>query len=236
MSQRDWKNVLNKIQHIEKTFHDAHGFATSETGASTKEDNKGTFDDAVKRKCPHCFDLLPVMSDRASSKPKATSPDVDDDSGDLSDVSDEETGKSVGTKRTSATEATTSSKKLKRSNSKKKTSPIMDEEAIGALTAASKTSKEKMNELVRHHKFLQQLEEQKFELAKQQEASAAWKGKSDELGCKMQLLQRHDQLKGSNWSNEETLAFCPDMDQVIKARQNEWHLTFRSEDVPQSDT
>jgi hypothetical protein len=120
-SKRDGKNVLNKIQHIEKTFKEAHNFATSETGAGLQERDVGSFKEAVMKKCPYYYQLLEIMSDRASSKPKATSYEVDDDSeesgeepgeisgGDLSDISDNEDNKSVTTKRTAAT--TTSSKK-----------------------------------------------------------------------------------------------------------------------------
>lgn len=54
-TKRDAKNVLSKIQHIERTFKDAHNFATSETGAGIKENDEGTFEAAVKKKCPYCL-------------------------------------------------------------------------------------------------------------------------------------------------------------------------------------
>jgi hypothetical protein len=72
-TKRDGKNVLSKIQHIERTFKEAHIFATSETGAGTREQDEESFKEAVMRKCPFYYDLLEVMSDMASSKPKATS-------------------------------------------------------------------------------------------------------------------------------------------------------------------
>ena len=73
LTTRDGKNVLSKIQHIERTFREAHNFATSETGAGIQENDNSTFEEAVKKKCPYYYELLDVMCDRASSKPKATS-------------------------------------------------------------------------------------------------------------------------------------------------------------------
>jgi hypothetical protein len=79
-SKRDAKNVLSKIQHVEKRWREAHNFATSETGAGIKEkDGDEQFRDIVLRKCPYYWDLLDVMQDRASSAPKLTSYDDDDE-------------------------------------------------------------------------------------------------------------------------------------------------------------
>jgi hypothetical protein len=257
-TKRDGKNVLNKIQHIEKTFKEAHTFATSETGAGIRDQDEGTFKDAVKKKCPYYYDLLEVMSDRASSKPKATSyeddaldSDLDREPGEeeepgeesggatgdiisgLSDMSDDEedvaeksvADKSVGTKRTAGTAltaATTSSKKTRRSN-KKKSSPIMDDDAIAALTQASKASEAKMHELVRHHQFLENLEERKIKLHEKKEEresnSDKWKGKTGELEYKMKLLERYKELKETyHWDDAQIIAFCPDMKQIVEAK------------------
>jgi hypothetical protein len=71
--ERNAKQIVNKIQHIERQFKIAHDFIHSDTGAGIQEHDKGGFDDAVRQKCPHYFDLVEVMGDRASSKPKATS-------------------------------------------------------------------------------------------------------------------------------------------------------------------
>ena len=43
---------------MEKAFKDAHTFASSETGAGLQEQDKGTFEEAVKKKCPYYYDLL----------------------------------------------------------------------------------------------------------------------------------------------------------------------------------
>ena len=82
-SQRDGRNVKSKIEHIERSFKKAHIYATSETGAGVKENDTARFDEVVKRKCPHYYDILEIMQDRASSKPKATNYDFDSDDDEL---------------------------------------------------------------------------------------------------------------------------------------------------------
>jgi hypothetical protein len=66
--ERDAKSVQNKIENLEQKFRKAHEFATSVTGAGLETGAPSTFGEAVKKKCPHYFQLLQVMSDRASSK------------------------------------------------------------------------------------------------------------------------------------------------------------------------
>jgi hypothetical protein len=230
-SKRDGKNVLNKIQHIEKTFKEAHNFATSETGAGLQERDVGSFKDAVMKKCPYYDHILEIMSDRASSKPKATSYEGDDASeqsgeesgeiaGDLSDISDNE-DKSVTTKRTAATTTTTSSKKSRKS--RKKSSPIMDNGALAAFAQASKVSEAKMNELARHHQFLEKLEERKLQLNERREEresqNGQWKDKTDELEYKMKLLEKYKELKDKyGWADAQILALCPEMEPIITAK------------------
>jgi hypothetical protein len=233
-TQRNAKNVQSKIQHIEKTFKDAYTFASSETGAGLKEGDVGTFEDAVKKKCPYYFDLLDIMQDRASSKPKATSYDDSDESEDpeategLSELSDEEevgdksvADKSVATKQTVATGPTSSSRKAKRK--KASSSVVMDDDGIAALTEASKTSKDRMTEMVRHNHFIEQLEERKLALEEQKErrATISWHGKAEELQYKMQLLERYNQLKKKyQWNDEQIVSFYPDMEQIVKAQKS----------------
>jgi hypothetical protein len=69
--QRNAKQAENKIQHIEKQFRLAHGFANSVTGAGLQENDPGSFEDAVKQKCSQYYFLLDVMIERSSMKPKA---------------------------------------------------------------------------------------------------------------------------------------------------------------------
>jgi hypothetical protein len=219
---RNSKNVMNKINHIEKTFKDAHIFASSETGAGLKGDDEGTFEDALKKKCPYYFDLLDIMADRASSKPKATSYDDSEESevvdvqvmSELSDGEEvvEEVGdKSVATKRTAAT---SSSRKVKK---KKKGSPTLDGDGLEVLNEATQVSKDRMNEMVRHNQFIEKLEERKLAL----EEKKVWQCKTDELEYKMRLLERYNQLKENrHWTDKKIIAFYPDMKQIVEAESN----------------
>ena len=44
-------------------FKDAHAFATSETGAGIKEQDEGTFENAVKMKCLFYYDLVDIANE-----------------------------------------------------------------------------------------------------------------------------------------------------------------------------
>jgi hypothetical protein len=223
---RDGKNVLSKVQHIERTFKEAHTFAVSETGAGVKEDDEGSFKEIVMRKCPYYYDLVDIMSDRASSKPKATSYDLmeeeesheDEDLSDLSEAEGKSVAKSVGGNSMNTKRSSSNKKKRKGS------SPLMDDEALAALTSASQASEAKMKELVRHHHFLESIEEKKLRLEERREerASNSLKGKTEELDYKMQLLDRYAHLKQTyGWSDDQIIAYFPDMKQVVNAKNGE---------------
>jgi hypothetical protein len=51
--KRDGKMVLNKIQHLERTFRDAYVFAHKETRVGILAENEGRFNDLVTQKCKH---------------------------------------------------------------------------------------------------------------------------------------------------------------------------------------
>ena len=115
--------------------------------------------------------------------------------------------------------ATPSSSRAKRL----KKLPVWDDEAISILGEAHKRSVAKMEELVRHHKMIETMESRKFELemkkAEREEKQAAidsWKGKSAELDYKMNLLKRYKEMRDElRWDNNQILAFCPDMEEII---------------------
>ena len=220
MSKRDQKNVLNKIQHIEKTFREAHNFATSETGAGLKEGDTGTFEEDVKRKCPYYFELVDIMADRASSKPKATSYDLlsngedDDDDEEADDGDDVEPGakaddnvsemsvaesvaskqtESVATKQTTASSKKNSSRKKARQNA----TPFEDE-TVAALTSASETAEAKMKEMSRHNKF------QELETARHNKYLEGLEERKLELQ-EQELKQKKEERENRSWKgrNEE---------------------------------
>eukprot|EP00980_Cylindrotheca_fusiformis_P027096 scaffold18779_cov93-Cylindrotheca_fusiformis.AAC.2 len=265
---RDWKNVWNKISHVEKKWCDAHNFATSETGAGIQaRDGVASFEEAVKKKCPYYYDLLEIMGDRASSQPMCTNYDDDNDEDSvlsLSDVSDRSNAVSVAAasnRRTSVGSSNTTrsvapspavivvadgstrkrksspgdnsssnKKKTKRNNvgsmssSKRSNSVLMDDKAVNALLSSNKAAEDRMLEMTRHNKVMEQLEEKKqqFEEKKQQFEekklkSLSWKGKNDELEYKMNLLRKYREIKTNfHWSDEKIAQFYPDMQQVME--------------------
>jgi hypothetical protein len=241
-SKRDGKTVLNKIQHIERSWRLAHDFATSETGAGIIEKDGDTrFRDLVTRKCPFYYQLLDVVCDRASSEPACTSYEADEEEANseeedcpnatsFSDISeDEEGGISVATKQTA-----TMNSSRKTSSSKKKKFTLIDHSAIAALTAGNKAMTRQMEEQARHNKVVEAVESRRVALEEEKEKreavrlsleqdkfnSMAWKGKNDELNFKMNLLSKYEDLKRDNgWSDEQIVTFFPDMQQVVEAKR-----------------
>lgn len=71
--------VQAKINYLEETFRVAHKFCTEETGQGIEENqDKQTFQDVVRKKCVHYYELLPIMRDRSSTAPKLTNFNHDD--------------------------------------------------------------------------------------------------------------------------------------------------------------
>ena len=77
-----------KISYYEQQFKEAHMWATGTTGAGLQETDVGDFESSCRKKCQYYFDLLPIMGDRAMSKPKATSDELDISSSDDDSSSD----------------------------------------------------------------------------------------------------------------------------------------------------
>ena len=195
---RDGKSVLNKIQHIERTFKEAHNFAESETGAGIREnDGETTFQDLVKKKCPFYYDIYDIMIDRASTRPKATSyeldgpepegandVDDDDDFHSFQDRLEEEiqnslTGdaaiRDINMRTPNAIVVETPARDEQRTTpastraKRRKKSTYLDDDAATILDDASKRSEERMREMIRHHKILESMEDAKLELEKKRE-------------------------------------------------------------------
>jgi hypothetical protein len=198
-SKRTAKNVKHKIEHIERSWRKAHNFATSETGAGDLNENEGTFKDTVLEKCLHYYDLLEVMQDRASSKPKFTNYDLeshseDDDEEEEDDAASALSEESGGTKQTSTSSGTkqTSTSKTSTTSKKRKTaSLLMDDSAVAALSAGNKALEQRFNELARHNKVVENMEVKRFALEEKKYNQMAWQGKNDELNYKMNLLHKY---------------------------------------------
>ena len=86
-TNRNHKQVLDKIKRLEESFRTAHDFATSETGAGIQESQGSEkFEDLVKAKCPYYYHLVDIMADRSGTEPKITNRNPSD----LMQFSDEE--------------------------------------------------------------------------------------------------------------------------------------------------
>jgi hypothetical protein len=72
-AKRNAKQVLSKITMLEDKFKTVHDW-TQATGAGME--GTGGYEDYIKSRCPFYYDLLPIMQDRASAKPKYTSEDL----------------------------------------------------------------------------------------------------------------------------------------------------------------
>jgi hypothetical protein len=80
-AKRNAKQVISKITQLEDKFKTVHDW-TQATGAGME--GTGGYEDYIKSRCPFYYDLIPIMQDRASAKPKYTSEDL------LADDSEEE--------------------------------------------------------------------------------------------------------------------------------------------------
>lgn len=180
-----------------------------------------------------------VVSDRASSRPIATSYNIEIESssdeednpneeevpvdGGLSEISD---GYSLsGSKRTEATDSAVASGegsgKKSKTSSKKKSSPLSNQqETVQALQKAASNSEKRMEEVIRHHHFMESIESQRIDIERKKDTREAWKGKADELDYKMKLLEKYHHLKNNlNLSDSQIVAFFPDMEAVVEAQQ-----------------
>lgn len=59
--KRDGKKVINKIQHLERKFKEAHDFCRSQKGERLKLKRPDEFDATVRKICSHYVDLLDIF-------------------------------------------------------------------------------------------------------------------------------------------------------------------------------
>lgn len=196
-TKRDSKNVLNKIQHIEKKWREAHNFATSETGAGILEsDGAASFEELVKGKCPYYYDLLEVMQDRASTAPKITN--YEEDEAEVGSLS------SMGADDVTATASVAASgRKAKRPV--KKIPQILDDESVAMLKGTVDTNIQRMKEEARHNQVMEGIELQKV--------------KRHKLDYTMDLVDRYETMKSKGWSKKKILRLIPDMKDIIEAEE-----------------
>jgi hypothetical protein len=103
-SKRNAKQVMSKIDYLEKSFKVAHTFVTSETGAGIQEkDGTDTFRSLVKKRCPYYYELCEIMADRSGTQPKVTNRNAADL--DASTTEDEGDDEEEGEKESDASDA-----------------------------------------------------------------------------------------------------------------------------------
>ena len=197
-STRDGRNVKSKIEHIERTWKEAHEFATSATGAGLLASDEGTFTEKVRGKCPFYYDLLEIMQDRASTAPKVTNYELedleeeendpmvdveeDDDSqmGEsfrqpasviIADTTSVASAASSATKRTQDTTTTASASKSKkaRSSGPRRSPTHLDDDISTSIAEANQAASIRFAEMQRHNKALETLEKAKFDLEQRRE-------------------------------------------------------------------
>ena len=264
LTNRDSKSVKSKIEHIERAWRKAHEFATSVTGAGIQEqDGVEKFEELVKKKCFCYYDLLDIMQDRASSKPKVTNYDLEDDD-DILDGEEGDDEKSGGNDRTVSVDALdrgtddmsavseasksilskgskrppSSSKSVSKSVSSakkarvRKSSPtaLMDDDISAAMNEAATAAHNRLSEMQRHNKALEDIEKARYDLERKRDErealrlqlekhrldSMSWKSKSEELEYQMKLVSKYHEIrKKFHWSDKQIVKHFPSMKQVI---------------------
>jgi hypothetical protein len=99
--------------------------------------------------------------------------------------------------------------------------PLMDKDTVQLLSAANESSKDKIDELKRHHQQLETIEKEKLDLEKKKYDYLKWKGKRDELDYKMKLIADYQKLKELGIPDDRIACFCPEMKGVIEVFNGE---------------
>ena len=94
IKNRTATEVKGKIEHMERQYRAADAFIHTETGQGLRSRQDGTFETAVKRRCPHYYELDGIFRDRAGNNPPATSETID-----IDDASDSQSGANTTTPR-----------------------------------------------------------------------------------------------------------------------------------------
>ena len=202
--------VVKKIQELETKFVQAHDWANN-TGQGVKEqDGEQTFENLVKQRCKWYFELLPIMGDRSKATPAVTTDDLlesDANSG-LSDSESETPEKKK--RSTSSLGSRFSQKTPPNSANKKSRQQSTDDQTLLAKYLSSKMESSSMRweEVARHNRKMEELEEQKV---KHEEEKVKWSAKEAELTYKKQLMRTKMELEQEGFSKEAILSMFPDM-------------------------
>jgi hypothetical protein len=216
--KRTSQQVVCKIQHIERQFKSAHDFATSETGAGLEVNDKGSFADKLRQKCPFYDELLEHFDDRASATAKATSDDNLDSEFDSTDYDDEENDDSTQkgvevidvpgseSKQTPAKKRKTSVSSISRSSKKKERGVsvnLMDENTANSFASLA-DAKERVADA------------QRIKLQNDANLSAA-DLQMRRLSNKLEMISQCEKFIANHpgWTKDKILCLVPDFKEVI---------------------
>jgi hypothetical protein len=195
---RNGQQVMNKIAHIEAAFKRAHDFSTTVTGAGIKEkDGQIKFDQALEKKCPNYFDLLPIMGDRAAAVPHVTNENnidySDEEDARVSDKEDEVSCDSIVSKKQRSRTPTPTPRTLNDSHGKRKSSSLESTVSKKKAKIPDKAEEESyMNDIVQQ-KLVKEKEATKVEVQRVEEAAQRALAATSET--KMSMIRDFQRLR-----------------------------------------
>jgi hypothetical protein len=227
-SDRNSKQVLDRIKRLEDSFRSAHEFANSVTGAGIQErQGEQTFKDVVRKKCSYYYEMVDVMADRSGTAPRLTNIDLDfftdDEDQEAEEEEEEQEDRQEAVDATAVVyeSASVASSRASvgtgRKAKRRKSNPLVANDPIAILETANERSQEKIREMSRHHSKMESIEEEKLELERQKMQTMEWKGKRDELNYKVDLVKQYKELKTSGISDEQIAQLFPEMKLVMEA-------------------
>jgi hypothetical protein len=121
LKARKANQVMMKIQAFEGAFREAHDWVNNTGVGVLERDGQVTFEEAVKKRFVYYYDLVDVMSERASSRPKASTDTMtmapsSSSSSSEDDEDDDGDGIMVGPPPAAATTAATPTRRAERSS------------------------------------------------------------------------------------------------------------------------
>lgn len=221
--------VVKKITDIEDKFVKAHDWVNN-TGQGVRErDGEETFESVVRQRCKWYFELEPIMANRSKAKPKATTESLIGQkkttmSANLSISSGSSLGSVVASPTLPEVVETAPAGTTRSSGRKRAPDPAgansgsakKNREAQGAVRqqeldfmksfvsrheSSMSESTSGMTEKERHHRKMENIEEEKVK----------WTKKREELAYRKELIKTKREMEEEGHSKEEILAMIPDM-------------------------
>jgi hypothetical protein len=112
---------------------------------------------------------------------------------------------------------------------KQKSQSLIDESAISALGSSAASVKQRMEETMRHHKELENIEKEKM---KQSEKQYEWKNKTEEHEYKMKLVTDFAEMKKKV---SRTKKSCDCFQQCKQSRQRTHPMTTMSKHMKRKE-